>query len=310
MSLSQWIALALGIALFFLLLALFWLARGARRRREELLIARLGIAPGPGQGPAIRIRSAAEERHSALTAYLERCGYTVPAGRLLGACAAGSALAGLVAALATGSPLAGPVVAAVALLVVRIVIARRHGRRVRQVTEGLPVALELMILGLRAGQSLEQAIRSAAVEVEPPLSAELERCCQEHAMGRSVESALEQLRARWRPVRALATFVEAVVVLKRTGGNMIEVLETLVEGLRARATLEARHRALTSEGRTSGVILMLLPVAALVIQTTMAPEQLHAMAADGTGRLYLALAGALWLSGALWVSRLVRPEGR
>lgn len=319
-TLSQWIAVALAIAVFFLLLALFWLVRGLSRRKEEFLMHRLGVEPEvEKEEPAIRIRSAADEHKGriaamsvvrALAAYLERCGFSVPVGRFIGVSAVSCGFVGILAVLVTGSPLTGPVMAVVALLAIYIVVARRHGKRIQQINDQLPTALEMMIFSLRAGQNLEDAIKTAADEVEQPLSAELQRCHQEYAMGRPIEFALQQLRVRWRPVRALTSFVEAVVVLKRTGGNIIEVMETLVENLRAHAAFEARHRALTAEGRTSGAILMLLPLAILVIQTTMAPQQLLSMLRDDTGRLFLLLAVGLWLLGILWVSHLVRPTRR
>jgi tight adherence protein B len=318
-GLSQWIAVALAIAVFFFLLALFWLVRGLTRRKEEFLMHRLGVEPEVEKEPAIRIRSAAEEHEGriaatsavrSLAAYLERCGFSIQVGRFIAVSAMSCSVVGILAVLVTGSSLSGPVMAAVALLAIYIVVSRRHGKRVQQINDQLPTALEMMIFSLRAGQNLEDAIKTAADEVEQPLSAELQRCHQEYVMGRPIESALQQLRVRWRPVRALTSFVEAVVVLKRTGGNIIEVMETLVENLRAHAAFEARHRALTAEGRTSGMILMLLPLAILVIQTTMAPKQLLSMLADETGRLFLFLAVGLWLLGILWVSHLVRPTRR
>lgn len=315
-ALHHWIALTAAVTLFFLLLAVFWLVRGLRQRREDRLMQRVGVEPVEDKQPNIRIRSKKEPLRGWISSLplvqrirlvLERSGLHISLSRLAAAGAVAAVLTGLLTVVATESVILALTMSAATVLGIYGVIARRQGIRVKQVSAQLPTALEMMIFSMRAGQNLEEAIRAAAVEVEAPLSTELARCYQEYEMGRPIEAALQQARIRWQPVRTFASFVEAVVVLKRTGGNIIEVMELLVESLESQTTFEAKYRALTAEGRLSGTVLMLLPLLVLVIQILLSPQQLAAMLKDGMGQWVLITAVGLWATGIAWVARLVRP---
>lgn len=316
-DLYPWVALAAALALFCALQAGYWWFR-SRRRRE---IARVSeglmgtLSRAVPQGIQIRARAKASELGRLATlpvierlrATLAQGGFELDVRRYLllnGAAAAATMLIGL---LVGAGWIGAAVLAVLALLGVHVQVTRRCERRLRLVDAQLPRALEIMVFSLRAGRGLEEAVRTAAEETEPPLSADLRRCHEEYALGRPIEAALQQLRARWPAVRALYSFVEAVAVLKRTGGNLVEVMETLIETLRLQAAHQARHRALTSEGRVSGLILTILPLLALAGQALVSPGALLAMAADEGGRLVLVAAVALWAVGAVWVARLGRP---
>jgi tight adherence protein B len=316
MPLYAWIGVSTGIAVFFILLALFWLVRSLLRQREEQFRRRLGVQE-PDNEPNIRIRkksgsgirlSRAPSMLHRLRLTLNQGGIAMSSGRFLGLSLLAVLTVLLLATLATSSLLSGLVLAALAIFCIYALVMRRCQQRLRQVRAQLPVALEVMTFSLRAGHSLEEAIRMAAEEVEPPLSVELLRCHEEYALGRPIEVALRALRARFSAVRPLHAFVEAVVVLKRTGGNIIEVMETIVDNLRSQTAYEAKHRALTSEGRMSGLFLMALPLVTLAIQALSAPDQLELMVQGANGRFILLIAALLWVVGVVWIRRLVRPR--
>jgi tight adherence protein B len=106
---------------------------------------------------------------------------------------------------------------------------------------------------------------------------------------------------------AVNTFVVAVLVLQETGGNLIEVIDRIVENARARASYQARLRALTSEGRQSAKLLALLPGAFAILAMLSDPNYAHMLFYDSGGRVITILAALLWLVGILWTRRLVRP---
>jgi tight adherence protein B len=216
-------------------------------------------------------------------------------------------LAGL-GTLLTGALTSGVLLGLVTIFGIYFWVSRQRGKRLRQIDAQLPKALELMMFGLRAGHSLEDTIGFAARELTPPLAHELGRCHEEYELGRPIEDALMVLSARLEPCKALRTFVEAVMVLKQTGGNLIEVIEKIIEMLRAQAAFEARFRALTSEGRTSGMILGALPLIILCVVGLLQPAYLSTLVIDPAGWKVLAIAGVLWVTGILWMLRLLRIE--
>jgi tight adherence protein B len=309
----QLVCLFTAVALFCLLQGLFWSVRGRRRRREDLLRQRLH---GADPGAAVKVT---RDAHGDLGS-LER----MPLARRIGATlvqggfklslrgfllrSSGVVLgAGLWAGALTASVLNGVLFAGIAALIVHFYMVVRRNRRLRTVDLQLPKALELMVFGLRAGHGLEETLRFAANELSAPLSVELKRCVEEYELGRPIEEALLALSVRLEPCRALRTFVEAVLVLKQTGGNLIEVIDQIIESLRAQAAYEAKYRALTAEGRTSGLILGALPLLILAAVVLVQPDYLGSMLEDPAGWKVLALAAGLWVAGIIWLARLARP---
>ncbi len=316
MSQHQAVALFAAITLFCIFQAMFWTVRGRRRRKEELLRSRLRGGGEAGGGNVNIMRQGVGQISDSLARFrmmrrlaaaLVQGGYSVTVSQfLLRVSAIVGGVLVLVVAL-TRSAASGILLAAVTGLAIYYLVSRRRQNRLRQIDQQLPKALELMMFGLRAGHSLEDTIRFAANELVPPLAVELKRCHEEYELGRPIEDSLLGLSMRLEPCKALRTFVEAVLVLKQTGGNLIEIIEQIIDVLRAQAAYESRYRALTAEGRTSGLILGTLPLLILAAVALVQPSYLASLISDPAGWKVLAIAGTLWSVGILWLMRLVRP---
>jgi tight adherence protein B len=313
MTRVQLVCLFGAVAIFCLLQGLFWSARGRRRRREDLLRARLR---GADPGAAVKVTREAHGELGGLEkiALARRIGATLVQGGfglslrafLLRAVAA-VVMTGVGFGLLTQSLLNFFVFAGIAVVAVHFYTVVRRNRRLRTIDIQLPKALELMVFGLRAGHSLEDTIKFAGNELMPPLSEELKRCVEEYELGRPIEEALLGLSLRLEPCRALRTFVEAVLVLKQTGGNLIDIIDQIIDSLRAQAAYEAKFRALTAEGRTSGLILGAVPLLVLAAVVLVQPDYLATLLTDPAGWKVIGLASGLWLAGVLWLARLARP---
>ena len=309
MTRVQLVCLFGAVAVFCLLQGLFWSARGRKRRREDLLRLRLR---GADPGAAIKVTRAAHGERGGLEkiAMARRIGATLVQGGFeltLRAFLLRAALVvggtGLVLGLLTQSVLNGGVFAGIAVVIVHFYTVVRRNRRLRTIDIQLPKALELMVFG----HALEDTIKFAANELMPPLSLELRRSVEEYELGRPIEEALLVLSLRLEPCRALRTFTEAVLVLKQTGGNLIDVIDQIIDTLRAQAAYEAKFRALTAEGRTSGLILGAVPLLVLAAVVLVQPDYLASLLTDPAGWKVIAMAGGLWLLGVLWLARLARP---
>jgi tight adherence protein B len=309
------VALFASITLFCALQAVFWLRRGRQKEREELLRQRLRGVGVAAAGQGLRITRGSELEGSLgkvgflrkLSASLVQGGFTVTVPGFLVRVMLICGAVFLLVSLATANLGSGAVLTVLSAFVIHIYVSRRRNKRLRAIDAQLPKALELMMFGLRAGHSLEDTIRFAADELDPPLGGELRRCHEESELGRPIEDALLGLSLRLEPCKALRTFVEAVLVLKQTGGNLIEIIERIIDMLRAQAAYESRYRALTAEGRTSGMILGALPLLILAAVALAQPGYLGQLFADQAGWKVLSLAGLLWGAGVFWLVRLTRP---
>ena len=315
MSLFSAIAFFAALAMFCLAQGLFWILRGRKQEREDALIDRLRVmreeeevkvtrdVPGELRGFLAKF-----DRLKNLGIFLSQAGIDMTVQGFVVLCATFVVGVFLLALVLTGSLGGGILVGILMAAGLYLYMTGRRDKRLNKIDSQLPKSLELMMIGLRAGHTLEDTIRFAAEELSPPLSEELQRCYDEYSLGRPIEQALGNLSERLAPCRALRTFVESVLVLKSTGGNLIEIIEQIIDSLRAQAAFEARFRALTSEGRTSGMILGALPLFVLAIVLLVQPHYLGSLLDDSSGQIVLLIAITMWSTGILWLVKLVKPS--
>ena len=95
-----------------------------------------------------------------------------------------------------------------------------------------------------------------------------------------------------------------MLLQRDTGGNLIEILNTIARTVRDRFVFEAKVRAMTAEARISSIILGGLPFALLCLIGLTRPEYLSPMGTDPLGQK-IAMAGALWFTTGIFVMRAV-----
>jgi tight adherence protein B len=171
-------------------------------------------------------------------------------------------LAGFVAAtVVTGNtrPLAD-LAAGAALGLAPVWYARRKaGLRLRGFEEQFPDCLEFVSRSMRAGHAFSVAIEMAYREFSEPLAGELRRTFEEQHLGQPLEVVLRKLSERV-PSMDVQFFVSAVLLQRRTGGNLAELLDKLAQLIRERFKLRARIRTVSAQGIMSGRILSAIPV--------------------------------------------------
>ena len=299
---------AIGQAIFLMVLAVFaaigLLVMSRRTRARDSLRRRLGQLTGEGGDSLVRTDDQTEEDSFARTLAESGLGWTI--GMFLTRVALAGGI-GLVLGVAIGSPLLALVLGLCGAAVLWVVVRAARARRLAQCDEQMPQALEIMALALRAGHALPSALRLAGEESPAPLCHELRRAADEHALGRPIVDVLAGLGRRLPGCDAVNTFVVAVAVLQETGGNLIGVIDRIVDNARARASYQARLRALTAEGRQSARLLAFLPGAFALAAMTTDPSYGRTLLGSSGGRLILLAALALWGAGLLWIRRLVRP---
>ena len=134
------------------------------------------------------------------------------------------------------------------------------GRRLTAFDNQLSDTLNLWVNALRSGYSVLQAMEAIATELPPPVSVEFERVVQEVRLGLSVSQALGNMLRRV-PSEDLDLVVTAVNIQREVGGNLAEVLDTISFTIRERVRIKGEIKTLTAQGRMSGIIISLLPVA-------------------------------------------------
>lgn len=219
---------------------------------------------------------------------------------------AGLFVAGFFATLLLSYPLLVALAIAVGLaLLPTEYLAYRRYRRLKRFETLLPEALDLIGRALRAGHALPSALQMAGSEMPSPVGEEFQQAFDEINFGIAPQEALQNLAARV-PSTDLSFFVIAVLIQRETGGNLSEILANISAIIRERLKLFGKVRALSAEGRLSGVILTLLPFGTGFLLYLIDSTFMSTLWTDPTGIMLLKGGLIFMVIGALWMSRIVR----
>jgi tight adherence protein B len=204
----------------------------------------------------------------------------------------------------------GPLVIAMTLagppLADRIVV-RLGGRRSAKLEQQLPDAFALQAAALRAGHSTTRSLELLAREVSPPLGDEVGAAVRELELGRSLEVALGRMADR-AGSRDMQLWTTAMLVHRRTGGNLSAILDVLSSRVRERAQMRAEVRALTAQGRLSGLVVGLAPLGFFLLLSATSRAQMEFLYSSPVGLSVLAMGLALQAAGFVWIRRILRVK--
>ena len=180
---------------------------------------------------------------------------------------------------------------------------KRRGR-LKKFEGQLGEALELVARALRAGHSLASGMHVVQEEMPLPISKEFGRVYEEQNLGIPIEVALRNLADRI-PNLDLKFFVTAVVIQRTTGGDLAEILDKIGFLIRERFKIMGMVQALTGEGRISGVVLISLPFALLIMMMQVSPGYVDDLWLHPLGRKMSIAALVLMVLGAWWINKIV-----
>jgi len=263
-----------------------------------------GGAVGRPAGPRPLASRAAGRR---LGRRLARAGIPLGPDAFVVLVAGAAVAAGALALAVTRSPLAAPVGFAAVVAAAASVVRSADRRHLDRVEGQLPGVAQQLAAALQAGLSLRQALARAARDAPEPCRAELARSVDELALGSRLETALEGLVARV-PAHDLRIMVTAILVQRRTGGNLARALAGLALRLEERGQLARELRGATAQARMTAWLVAALPLGAGVIAEIAAPGTLARVLGDGPGPPLLAASAALYGAGVLWIRRIGRVE--
>jgi len=241
---------------------------------------------------------------SGLQMKLEKSGSQLRSGEwvlIVGAIAVVLSLIGLIRG--------GPFLIILILIIVPLVALALLNRKIQQRQEAfadqLPDFLQMLSSSLRSGQSLPQSIAAIAPDIAAPAGDELRRVVIENRIGRDLIDSFSDLAVRM-DSPDFDWVVRAMDINYRTGGDLSVILRRLDSTIRARNQVAGAVRALTAEGRISGLVLTALPPGLMLTVQFLNPEFLEPMFNTGTGRLMLFIATCQLIVGSIWLSRMAR----
>jgi len=183
----------------------------------------------------------------------------------------------------------------------------KRSQRFGKFEAGLPEALDLMVSGLRAGHSLIAAMGLVGRECPDPVGGEFRTCFEEQNYGLELNAALDNMLERI-PLQDIRIVATAIMIQKESGGNLAEVLDKTAYIIRERFRLKRNVRTHTAQGRLTGWILTLLPVALGVAIYTINPDMMSILWTRDIGVKLLYASAGMTVVGGLIIRKIVNME--
>lgn len=180
----------------------------------------------------------------------------------------------------------------------------KRANRLKMFATQLPDAMELVARALRAGHSLAAGLHVVAEEMPAPISKEFGRVYEEQNLGIPLEEALKAMCDRV-PNLDLKFFVTSVAIQRQTGGDLAEILDRIGHVIRERFKILGQVKALTAEGRLSGVVLIALPIGLFLLMLWMKPDYIKLLWTDEIGIKMSIAAVVLMIIGSIAIKKIV-----
>lgn len=211
---------------------------------------------------------------------------------------------GMLSSLIVGSIYVAPVGATIFFAVPFLWLFWKRNSRMKKFASQLPDAMELVARALRAGHSLASGMHVVSEELPLPVSKEFGRVYEEQNLGIALEDAMKNMCNRV-PNLDLRFFVTAVAIQRQTGGDLAEILDKIGYVIRERYKILGHVKALTAEGRLSGVVLIALPFGLFVLMLHMKPDYVAMLWTDPLGIQMAVFGLVMQVLGAICIKKIV-----
>ena len=183
----------------------------------------------------------------------------------------------------------------------------RRNRRFKRFLFQFANAVDVVIRGIKVGLPLLDCFKVVSNDAQSPVKEEFKLIMEDQVMGMPMADAAERLPERI-PLAEARFFATVVAIQSRTGGNLSEALTNLSKVLRDRQKMQQKIKALSSEAKTSAIIISSLPVFVAGALYVTAPKYVSLLLNTLAGNLILAACAVWMLIGVLVMRKIIRID--
>lgn len=173
--------------------------------------------------------------------------------------------------------------------------------------EQLPDSIDVVANALSAGASIQQAFEASLSELPYPIVSEFSQINAEMKVGSSLAEALENFRNRV-PLSALDNIIAAILIQKRSGGNLPELLTEISDLLKEDFSLQRELGVETSQAQMSARVVGIAPIVVFIVMYIFNPEYMRPMTSTTLGITMLVGAFLMEALGYYLVQRVSSIE--
>lgn len=186
----------------------------------------------------------------------------------------------------------------------KFVLKRKAKRRQKQFMDDFADALESMMRLLKAGMPVSEAIKMVSVEFTGPMGEEMSRVYNQQKIGVPLPEAILEASKRM-PLTEMQMFATAIAIQTQTGSSLSEVLQNLATVIRSRFALQRKVKALSSEAKSSAMIIGALPIVVATGMYFINRSYIEVLFFDPTGKFLLGCAIGWMMVGVLVMRQMI-----
>ena len=183
----------------------------------------------------------------------------------------------------------------------RWIVGKMIKRRQAKFIEQFSSAIDVVVRGVKSGLPLNDCMGILAVESSDPLKSEFRELVEQQRVGVPLVECFNRMLDRM-PLQEVNFFAIVIAIQQQAGGNLAEALGNLSQVLRDRKGLSGKVKALSSEARTSALILGLMPFCVMISVYMMAPEYIAPLWQEKMGQMML-MGSAVWMTIGILIMR-------
>ncbi len=178
------------------------------------------------------------------------------------------------------------------------------GMRNKKMTTQFADAIDIIVRGVKSGLPLTECLRIIAKESPAPLGPEFERLTDSIQMGTNMDTALQRFYRRV-PLPEINFFVIVLTIQSKSGGNLSEALGNLSAVIRQRRMMREKVKALSSEAKSSAMIIGALPFAVSMMVYLTTPDYIMTLFTTEAGNGLLVLGAGLMITGVAVMRKMI-----
>ena len=206
--------------------------------------------------------------------------------------------------LFTGKFFIGLIFGILGLFLPKVIAKILYNKKIDKFNNQLIEGLSSIANSLRAGSGFQQALEVLVRQSSPPMSEEFAQVIHEVRLGVPIAEALNNLTERVNS-RELHIAVIAINIAREAGGKLAEILNNIASTMRERNKLQGKIKALTAQGRMSGIIVGSLPILLGFVLYLMDPEMMRPMFTTPIGYILIGLVVLMLVIGGFVIKKII-----
>ncbi|MCL1972724.1 MAG: type II secretion system F family protein [Endomicrobia bacterium] len=173
----------------------------------------------------------------------------------------------------------------------------------KQVVEALTIVKN----AVQSGQSLAQAIKTAAEELKDPIKIEFDKMSENLALGVSFDKVLIDVSEN-APSKEFKLMIDTIRISKDSGASLAGIFDRIIAATSQRIAIQAKVTALTAQGRMSGNVVSVIPFFVIAMMYTIEPDMMRSLFTTLAGNVLLLIVVIMILIGSFVIRKLTEID--